>query len=274
MCSGMLIPRSVRKDDVIARTNGELTDYNSRLFSPITITHDVILYGRGLPLARVRQLAERKPSESVRVLLTPPMDDEEGEQFPRSFEILTNKCSEKRDASSRHRRFEERSTQTARSLPSSPREREMAPFQGAQRDALSPCGALEATTAFRAHWEGTGHLASLFLAPGALDGTRALFHENAGFRAHFPALFEHVPHGVQSTEQRGVTANRPDQKEEDSGSVEIQIGRKLREMGDQFQQEHLQMLTQRGQLGWFQLVTSIYNFLFPQERPQHARGQR
>lgn len=32
--------------------------------------------------------------------------------------------------------------------------------------------------------------------------------------------------------------------------------------------------THRGQLGLFQLVTSIYNFLFPQEGAQNARAQR
>lgn len=32
--------------------------------------------------------------------------------------------------------------------------------------------------------------------------------------------------------------------------------------------------TQRGQMGLFQLVTTLYNFLFPQERPQNARAQR
>lgn len=114
------------------------------------------------------------------------------------------------------------------------------------------------------------------MASGA-PGPRALFHGNAGFRAHFPALFEPVPDGVQNVEEREADEGRPEEKEDerDMGiSVEIQIGRKLREMGDQFQQEHLQMFTHRGQLGLFQLVTSIYNFLFPQEGAQNARAQR
>ncbi len=65
---------------------------------------------------------------------------------------------------------------------------------------------------------------------------------NAGFRAHFPALFEPVLDGTQNTEE---DEGRPEEKadERDVGiSVEIQIGRKLREMGDQFQQEHLQLV--------------------------------
>lgn len=32
--------------------------------------------------------------------------------------------------------------------------------------------------------------------------------------------------------------------------------------------------TQRGQMGLFQLVTTLYNFLFPQERPPNARAHR
>ncbi|KTG46754.1 hypothetical protein cypCar_00042481, partial [Cyprinus carpio] len=130
---------------------------------------------------------------------------------------------------------------------------------------------------------------------------------NAGFRSHFPALFEPVPDGTQNTEE---DEGRPEEKEDERDvgiSVEIQIGRKLREMGDQFQLEHLQLwflsrcamtsssvismlhmqmligrddiifglpFTQRGQMGLFQLVTTLYNFLFPQERPQNARAQR
>lgn len=115
------------------------------------------------------------------------------------------------------------------------------------------------------------------MGPGARGGPRALFHGNAGFRAHFPALFEPALDGLQNAEQREQDEGRPDEKEEDRDagiSVEVQIGRKLREMGDQFQQEHLQLFTQRGQMGLFQLMTSIYNFLFPQERPQNARAHR
>lgn len=68
---------------------------------------------------------------------------------------------------------------------------------------------------------------------------------NAGFRAHFPALFEPVPDGVQNVEEREADEGRPEEKEDERDvgvSVEIQIGRKLREMGDQFQQEHLQLV--------------------------------
>ncbi|XP_052442648.1 uncharacterized protein LOC127984170 [Carassius gibelio] len=210
------------------------------------------------------------------------MDDEEDEQLPHCCEtLLRNKSSENRDGprgalgqtANRHGCFEDRSTQTARTVLNSARDGDMAPFQGLERDASSPCRAVEARTAFGANC-GTGSLASLTIAPGAPEGPRALFHGNAGFRSHFPALFESVPDGTQNTEE---DEGRPEEKgdERDVGvSVEIQIGRKLREMGDQFQLEHLQLFTQRGQMGLFQLVTTLYNFLFPQERPQNARAQR
>ncbi|XP_051732081.1 BCL2 modifying factor 2 [Ctenopharyngodon idella] len=208
------------------------------------------------------------------------MDDEEDEQLPHCCETpLRNKSSENRDAHrgavNRHRRFEDRSTQTLSSVLNSVRNGDMAPFQGSGRDTSSPCGSVDARTAFRAHCGPRG-LASLTMASGA-PGPRALFYGNAGFRAHFPALFEPVPDGVQNIEEREADEGRAEEKddERDMGiSVEVQIGRKLREMGDQFQQEHLQLFTHRGRLGLFQLVTSIYNFLFPQEGPQNARAQR
>ncbi|KAK7151171.1 hypothetical protein R3I93_012186 [Phoxinus phoxinus] len=203
------------------------------------------------------------------------MDDEEEEQLPRCCETPLRIKSSENGAVNRHRRFEERSTQTVSSVLNSVRVGDMAPLQGSGRDTSPPCGAVDARTAFRAHCGSRG-LASLTMAPGA-PVPRALFHGNAGFRAHFPALFEPVLDGVQNVEGREADEGRAEGKEDERDveiSVEIQIGRKLREMGDQFQQEHLQLFTQRGQLGLFQLVTSIYNFLFPQEGAQNARARR
>lgn len=108
------------------------------------------------------------------VLLTPPMDDEEDEQLPHCRETpLRNKSSENR-AVNRHRRFEDRSTQTVSSVLNSVRDGDMAPFQGSGRNASSPCGSVDARTAFRAHCRSRG-LASLTMASGA-PGPRALFH--------------------------------------------------------------------------------------------------
>ncbi|XP_056619796.1 BCL2 modifying factor 2 [Triplophysa dalaica] len=203
------------------------------------------------------------------------MEDDEEEQLPHSRETpLTNQSTENRDASrgqtpTRQGRFENRSTQTLNSA----RAGEMAPLQGSERGTASHCGDAEARTAFR----GLCGFASFATAPGVLEGPRALFHGNAGFRAHFPALFEPVPDA--NSEESEVEERRTEDKddEDEAGtSVEVQIGRKLREMGDHFQREHLQLFTQhqRDQMGWFQLVTSLYNFLFPQEGPQNVGAQR
>ncbi|KAL1254089.1 hypothetical protein QQF64_016318 [Cirrhinus molitorella] len=247
------------------------------MLSPTAVRKDDVIASDGIKTALTHTYKHWRA-----VLLTPPMDDEEDEQLHRCCETpLKNKSLENRDrpreeqgqTANRHGRFEDRSTQTASFVLNSARDGDMAPFQGLERNASSPCGAVDARTAFGAHC-GTGGLASLTRAPGAPGGPRALFHGNAGFRPHFPALFEPVPDGTQNAEE---DQGRPEEKEDEHDigtSVEVQIGRKLREMGDHFQQEHLQLFTQRGQMGLFQLVTTLYNFLFLQERPQNARAQR
>lgn len=75
---------------------------------------------------------------------------------------------------------------------------------------------------------------------------------NAGFRAHFPALFEPVPDGASSSEESDVEDRRPEDKDDEreaGTSVEVQIGRKLREMGDRFQHEQLHLV--RMTSDWF-----------------------
>lgn len=124
------------------------------------------------------------------VLLTPPMDDEEDEQLPHCCETpLTNKSSENRDAHrgavNRNGRFEDRSTQTLSSVLNSVRDGDMAPFQGSGRDASSPCGSVDARTAFRAHCGPRG-LASLTMASGA-PGPRALFYGRDTQYASYPS---------------------------------------------------------------------------------------
>ncbi|CAB1342555.1 unnamed protein product [Coregonus sp. 'balchen'] len=85
---------------------------------------------------------------------------------------------------------------------------------------------------------------------------RILFHGNAGFRVHFPARFEPLDdqgerqNGEEERrrrqngeEERRRMEERPEEERlEDStaDSTEVKIGRKLREIGDQFQQDHVQ----------------------------------
>lgn len=75
---------------------------------------------------------------------------------------------------------------------------------------------------------------------------------NAGLRSHFPAQFEPM-------EDRGEIEEEEDEEEQDRGqeddrmaerpveqaglSVAVQIGRKLRDIGDKFQQDHMELVS-------------------------------
>ncbi|KAF0023504.1 hypothetical protein F2P81_024134 [Scophthalmus maximus] len=81
---------------------------------------------------------------------------------------------------------------------------------------------------------------------------RIPFHGSAGLRSHFPAQFEPMEdRGERQNEEeeeeaegRGEEDERmAERAEEHAGvSVEAQIGRKLREIGDKFQQDHVELL--------------------------------
>lgn len=82
---------------------------------------------------------------------------------------------------------------------------------------------------------------------------------NAGFRAHFPALFEPVPDA--NSEESEVEERRTEDKDDEheaGTSVEVQIGRKLREMGDHFQREHLQLVRMTSDRFRFKCKHAIY----------------
>lgn len=74
---------------------------------------------------------------------------------------------------------------------------------------------------------------------------------NAGLRSHFPAQFEPMEdRGERQIEEeeeegRGQENDRvAEGPEEQAGvSVEAQIGRKLREIGDKFQQDHIELVS-------------------------------
>lgn len=106
-----------------------------------------------------------------------------------------------------------------------------------------------------------------------------LFHDNAGFRSHFPAQFEPMEdQGERQIEEeeedeerrRGEEDNRmAERPEEQAGvSVEVQIGRKLREIGDKFHQDHVELFMrhQRENLPvWMRLTMALFGFLFHRE---------
>ncbi|XP_032399029.1 BCL2 modifying factor 2 [Etheostoma spectabile] len=115
---------------------------------------------------------------------------------------------------------------------------------------------------------------------------RIPFHGNAGLRSHFPAQFEPMEdrgeRQIEEEEEEGRVeeddrmAERP---EEQAGvSVEAQIGRKLREIGDKFQRDHVELFVrhQRQNLpAWMRLTMALFGFLFPREAlfPRPRGGQ-
>lgn len=76
---------------------------------------------------------------------------------------------------------------------------------------------------------------------------------NAGLRLHFPAPFERIEdRGAIEEEEEGQEEEGSGQEDdrlaeapaEQAGlSVEVQIGRKLREIGDKFQQDHVELVS-------------------------------
>ncbi|XP_074541962.1 uncharacterized protein LOC141802321 isoform X2 [Halichoeres trimaculatus] len=105
---------------------------------------------------------------------------------------------------------------------------------------------------------------------------RLPFHGNAGLRSHFPAQFE----PMEDRGERPIEEEEEDDRgEEDDGmaegpeeqagmSVEAQIGRKLREIGDKFQQDHVELFMrhQRQNLPvWMRLTMALFGFLFQRE---------
>ncbi|KAM9840154.1 BCL2 modifying factor 2 [Aulostomus maculatus] len=102
------------------------------------------------------------------------------------------------------------------------------------------------------------------------------FHGNAGLRSHFPAQFEPMEdrgeRQIEEEEEEGRDeedermAERP--REQVGVSVEAQIGRKLREIGDKFQQDHVELFLrhQRQNLpAWMRLTMALFGFLFPRQ---------
>ncbi|XP_068199257.1 bcl-2-modifying factor-like [Antennarius striatus] len=127
------------------------------------------------------------------------------------------------------------------------------------------------------------------LSCSLLRQPRIPFHGNAGLRSHFPAHFEPMEdQGERQIEEEeeeeegrgeegdGMAAAGP---EEQAGvSAEAQIGRKLREIGDKFQQDHIElfMMHQRQNLPvWMRLTMALFGFLFPREAPvPRLRGEQ
>lgn len=135
---------------------------------------------------------------------------------------------------------------------------------------------------------GSGNLLPCRLA----QESRPFFRGNAGLRWHFPALFEptqgpggpedeqdasqlegddveervvQVPeHREEEVEEGPRLGQRLGAAEEAHMSVEVQIGRKLREIGDHFNQEQLQLFAQhqRDHLPlWWRVGAAVFGYL-------------
>ncbi|XP_054617051.1 BCL2 modifying factor 2 [Dunckerocampus dactyliophorus] len=110
---------------------------------------------------------------------------------------------------------------------------------------------------------------------------RVPFH---GLRSHFPSPFEPLE---DRGERRAEEEERRRQEEDDrmggrpgeqaGVSVETQIGQKLREIGDKFQQDHIELFLrhQRQNLpAWMRLTMALFGFLFPRQPPiPRLRGE-
>ncbi|XP_053497616.1 BCL2 modifying factor 2 [Ictalurus furcatus] len=94
---------------------------------------------------------------------------------------------------------------------------------------------------------------------GSADDSQALLH-NLIFRV--PSASE------ESGEEEPQDEGKGEEREDDRTNVEVQIGRRLREIGDDFQQEHMQLFLQyrrNRQAIWWHLATTLFDFLFPRE---------
>ncbi|KAJ3607246.1 hypothetical protein NHX12_026758 [Muraenolepis orangiensis] len=97
-------------------------------------------------------------------------------------------------------------------------------------------------------------------------------HENCGFPPRL-ATSSSRPHS-EPMEDRG---ERPEERV--GVSVEVEIGRKLREIGDQFDQHHSELLRRHQREVfpvWMRLAAALMAFLFPREPPlvPQLRGQQ
>ncbi|TNM94976.1 hypothetical protein fugu_017735 [Takifugu bimaculatus] len=129
--------------------------------------------------------------------------------------------------------------------------------------------------------------------PAPCTGSLAYpFKGTPDYGPHFPAQFEHMEdrgeidqeEGEEEAEEEGGRGQEDDRlaegpAEQAGMSVEVQIGRKLREIGDKFQQDHVEMVLRHHRQNlpaWMRLTVALFDFLFPREAlfPQPRGEQR
>ncbi|XP_061610896.1 uncharacterized protein LOC133468706 [Phyllopteryx taeniolatus] len=124
-------------------------------------------------------------------------------------------------------------------------------------------------------------------ASGSRMRRRVPFHGNAALLLHLPAQFE--PLEDRGARRAAAAEEERRRREEDDRlaerpgrrraalSPETQIGQKLREIGDKFQQDHIDLFLgqQRQNLPvWMRLTVALFGFLFPRPPPvPRLRGE-
>ncbi|XP_038143440.1 BCL2 modifying factor 2 [Cyprinodon tularosa] len=101
------------------------------------------------------------------------------------------------------------------------------------------------------------------------------FNGNPGLPLHLPVQFgpmeDRGERQIAEEEDRGEENDRMAQRphvEPVGMSIEVQLGRKLREIGDKFNQDHVELFVrhQRQNLPvWMRLTIALFGFLFPRE---------
>lgn len=85
------------------------------------------------------------------------------------------------------------------------------------------------------------------------------------------------PEELDGEQQDARRVEETEEEGQERTSVEVQIGQKLREIGDRFQREHIDqfMQHQRDQLPvWWHVVNTLYNIIFSREVFRHDGGHR
>ncbi|XP_078419233.1 bcl-2-modifying factor-like [Cetorhinus maximus] len=119
------------------------------------------------------------------------------------------------------------------------------------------------------------HPQPAMLPSGVGSEPQRLFYGNAGYRLYFAEVFE-VPR-ASTASHHGRTDGRPmDLQPEER--VEIRIGQKLQQIGDQFHSSYMERRNRNenhvDQPFWWRLLLLLFTLIFDPEENVEAAGQR
>ncbi|XP_067847348.1 bcl-2-modifying factor-like [Heptranchias perlo] len=117
--------------------------------------------------------------------------------------------------------------------------------------------------------------ANPMLPSGVGSEPQRLFYGNAGYRLHFPEVFE-VPRASTAPHCDRADGLPMDLQPEER--VEIRIGQKLQQIGDQFHSSYVDRRNRNenhaDQPFWWRLLVLLFAFIFDPEENVEAAGQR